>query len=169
MPGGDSREIAMFLCGTEKGMGSVPDVENEPLGHRAEISETGRLVPLLRERVRPKPSRSTRLARISIRTISTWTLTKPLKIPKSTVELALAPVCPGAEPQHAASVCSEPKPPSESLKSPHLHGGLGNPEWQVQHRGGEAELSYRESVDATITRVIHFSSAPWLNSLREGT
>src|SRR5882724_9026065 len=50
MPGGDSREIAMFLCGTEKGMGSVPDVENEPLGHRAEISETGRLMPLLRER-----------------------------------------------------------------------------------------------------------------------
>ncbi len=64
------------------------------------------------------PPRSTRLARISIRTISTWTLTKLLKIPKSTVELALAPVCLGAEPQHAASVCSEPKPPSESLKSP---------------------------------------------------
>jgi len=115
------------------------------------------------------PPRSTSFARISIRTISTWTLIKPFKIPKSAVEVALAPVCRRAEPQRAASVCSEPKPPSESLKSPHLHGGLGNPEWQVQHRGGEAELSYRESVDATITRVIHFSSVPWLNSPREGT
>ena len=50
MPGGDSREIAMFLCGTEKGMGSVPDVENEPLGHRAEARRQRHLVPLLVER-----------------------------------------------------------------------------------------------------------------------
>ena len=115
------------------------------------------------------PPRSTSSARISIRTISTWTLIKPFKIPKSTVELALAPVCPGGRAATRGLGVQRAKAPIGKLEIAHLHGGLGNPEWRVQHRGGEAEPSYRESVDATITRVIHFSSVPWLNSPREGT
>src|SRR6266481_4720259 len=155
MPGGNSREIAMFLCGTEC------------FAHALE--HAGGYAPARRARTRCGHPAAVDQISPDLHT-DHFDVDADQAVEDSEVHRR-ACACSGVPGGRAATRglgVQRAEAPIGKLEIAQLHCGLGNPE-RAQHRGGEAELSYRESVDATITRVIHFSSAPWLKSLREGT